>query len=70
MDKTQVDPREKEMREIQKESTLMAKKDYTLTLGVAPGGQYLGHLETDSGKAVDISDSILKLLRDNDIGGG
>ena len=61
MDKYQVDLIEKEMRELQKES-LMAKKDDTLTLEVEPGGQYLGHLEPDSGKAGDISNSILKLL--------
>ena len=40
------------------------------TLGVEPGGQYLGHLEPDSGKAVYISDSIIKLLKDNAIEGG
>ena len=40
------------------------------TLGVEPGAQYLGHLEPDNGKAVDISESIMKLLRDNAIDGG
>ena len=40
------------------------------TLGIEPGGQYLGHLEPDSGKAVDIRDSIIQYLGDNGIDGG
>ena len=33
------------------------------TLGIEPGGEYLGHLEPDGGKAVEISESMLKYLR-------
>ena len=40
------------------------------TLGIEPGGEYLGHLEPDGGKAVEISESMLKYLRDNGIDGG
>lgn len=40
------------------------------TLGIEPGAKYLGHLEPDSGKAVDISDSIMKYLKENEIDGG
>ena len=46
----------------------MGRKHYTL--GIEPGGQYLGHLEPDSGKAVDIRDSIIQYLRDNGVDGG
>ena len=40
------------------------------TLGIEPGAKYLGHLEPESGKAVEISDSIINYLRDNGIDGG
>ena len=40
------------------------------TLGIEPGAKYLGHLEPDSGKAVDIADSIMNYLKENEIDGG
>ena len=40
------------------------------TLGIEPGGDYLGHLEPESGKAEEITKSVMKYLRENRIDGG
>ena len=40
------------------------------TLGIEPGGQYLGHVAPEGGKAVKIVDSIMKFVRENAIDGG
>jgi hypothetical protein len=40
------------------------------TLGIEPGAKYLPHLEPDSRKAVDVSDSIMNYIKENEMDGG
>ena len=57
----------------QREYILMETKQYNeehWTLGKESGTKYLGHLEPDSGIAVDISDSFMNYLKENEMDGG